>query len=389
MFVGQEKGLFSLPTQVYFGNDAVKDTGSLVKKRNIDKVLIATDSGVIKAGLLEGIIASLKESSIEYEVFDEVLPNPTADIVEKGLDILKKTDCRAVLGVGGGSSIDAAKAIAIMATNPGKISDYAGFGLVKNDPMPIIAIPTTAGTGSEVTVFTVITDSRNKFKMSIGGYNVAPTLSIVDPKMTLTVPPAVTASTGVDALTHAIESYLSICAKPYTESIALGAIQLISSSIREAYGNGYNIEAREKMMCGSMMAGMAFTNTKLGIVHAMSNTFGGYYPSSAHGVVNAVLLPYAMEFNMVAAPVKFAKIAEAMGINVRGMETVDAAQKAVENVKKLVKELNIPDSLKIYNVSEDDIPQMAQDSFKVANAKVNCRQVTEEDIIELYKKACM
>jgi alcohol dehydrogenase class IV len=388
MFLGQEKGYFSIPTLVYFGNDVVKDTGVEIKKRDIKKVLIVTDKGVIQANLLKDIIPSIEKEGIGYELFDEVTPNPTVDLVEKAIAVFKEKDCEAVLGVGGGSSIDAAKAVAILATNPGKISDYAGFGLIKNNPAPIIAVPTTSGTGTEVTVFSVITDTKNKFKMSIGGYNVAPALSIVDPKMTVTVPPAVTASTGVDALTHAIESYLSICSKPHTEAIALEAIRLISLSIREAYGNDLNLDAREKMMLGSMMAGMAFTNTKLGVVHAMSNTFGGYYPSP-HGVVNAVLLPYAMEFNMPAAPKKFANLAKTMGTDISNLETMEAAQKAVENVKKMVVDLNIPTSLKMFNVTEDTIPQMARDSFKAANAKVNCRTVTIEDLEMLYRKACL
>lgn len=377
---------FQFPTKVVFGQGSVSNVGEEAKNLNVKKVFIVTDKGITSNDLHLSVEKSLKNSGIEFFLFDEVEPNPTVRVVERGLEILKENKCDGIIAIGGGSSIDAAKGMGIMATNPGRIVDYSGFDIVKIEPMPIIAIPTTSGTGSEVTLFTVLTDEETKFKMSIGGKLVSSTVAIIDPEMTETVPPFVTATTGIDAMIHAIESYLSVLSVPYTEAWAMKAIELVGESLRIAYANGSDMEARTKMSLASMMAGAAFNNTKLGVVHAMANTYGGYFPSP-HGAVNAILLPYCMKYNFIAAPKKFAKIAELLGENIEGLTEYDAGLKALDAIDKLIKDLNIPTSLKTYGFDDGLVNKMAKESFAVANAKVNCRKVSVEDIEELYRQA--
>lgn len=377
---------FMVPSKVVFGVGAAASTGEELKALGLKKVLLVTDQGVVKSGLLQPVENSIRNSEIDCVVFDQVEPNPTVTLVENGLAFLKENGCDGLVAVGGGSPIDTAKGIAVMATNPGKISDYAGFDKVKVRPLPVVSIPTTSGTGSEVTLFAVITDEATKFKMSIGGKLVCSTVAIVDPKMTETVPPFVTATTGIDALTHAIESSLSLLSTPYTEAIALAAVSLVGQSLRQAWANGSNICARTRMSLASMMAGMAFTNTKLGLVHAMANTYGGYFPSP-HGAVNAILLPYCMKYNLPSNPYMFSKIAAALGENVSGLNEIDAAERALIAVDRLIADVKIPTSLRVYGMDEGLIGKMAKESFATANAQVNCRKVTIEEIENLYREA--
>lgn len=384
---------FYVGTKIVFGKNASKKIGEELVNLGSKHVLIITDKGIVKAGLLEGIVESIQQQGISYRVFDEVPPNPPREIVNKGIDVFKSENCDSLVAVGGGSSIDAAKAIGIMIHNDGDIIEYDNSELggkeFKNPGAPVITIPTTSGTGSEVTQWSVITDEKRNWKSSIGSPLMGAKVALVDPALTLNLPPAITAATGVDALTHAVEAYTSKAAvagfSPITDALAFNAIQLIAKNLRQAYVQGHNYEAREKMMIGSTMAGMAFPQIGLGTCHGMAHPLGGHY-DVPHGEANAILLPHIMEFNLMCCPDRFADIAVAFGEDIEGLSPMEAAEKAVSAVKRLVKDLEIP-SLNSYDIDPESFPRLAEDAVKEAATKDNPRHTSVEDAIHLYQKA--
>lgn len=388
-----ETAQFFVGTKIVFGKNASKQIGEELVNLGSKHVLIVTDKGIVNAGLLEGIVESIKKQGVSYTIFDEVPPNPPREIVNKGIRLFKSEECDSLVAVGGGSSIDAAKAIGIMINNDGDIIEYDNSELggkeFKNPGAPVITIPTTSGTGSEVTQWSVITDEKRNWKSSIGSPLMGAKVALVDPVLTLNLPPAITAATGVDALTHAVEAYTSKAAvagySPITDSLALSAIQLIAKNLRQAYVQGHNYEAREKMMIGSTMAGMAFPQIGLGTCHGMAHPLGGHY-DVPHGVANAILLPYIMEFNLMCCPDRFADIAVAFGEDIEGLTPMEAAEKAVTAVKRLVKDLEIP-ALKSYDIDPERFPRLAEDAVKEAATKDNPRKTTVEDAVHLYQKA--
>jgi len=319
----------------------------------------------------------------KISIFDDVEPNPKDTTVEKGLGLFKEKNCDSILGLGGGSPMDTAKAIAAMSTNPGKINEYCGVGKLKNPAAPLLLIPTTAGTGSEVSRGAVITDSSRNYKMLILSWFLAPKVAILDPKLTVSLPPRTTAWTGVDALTHAMEAYVSTFANPITDVFALDAIRLISANLRKAVKNGKNLDARSNMLLGSLLAGVAMTNALLGNVHALAHPVGGHF-DTPHGLTCAVLLPVVMEFNLEAIPKKFANIAEAMGKEVKDLSEKEAARKAIEAVRELCVDLEVPENLSELGVNKEAIPQMVKDAVILPS---NPRETTKEDLAKLYEKA--
>ncbi|MDI3535158.1 MAG: hypothetical protein PWQ82_1523 [Thermosediminibacterales bacterium] len=378
--------LFRIPTEIRYGFGVAKTVGEVVSSLGSDKVLIVTDKGVINAGLLEGIEESLKANKISYEIYDEIEPNPSIQTVEKGLEKLKSMEAGVIIAVGGGSSLDTGKTIGFLATNGGKVPDYEGADKIAKFPLPVIGIPTTAGTGSEVTINVVITDRERKYKITVVSPKTACRVALIDPEMTKSMPPKLTASTGMDALTHAIESYTSLMSYPVAATLALESIKLISKNLRLAVFNGDNLQARDNMLMGCLLASMAFNNTRLGNAHAMSHPLSGFF-DVPHGVANAILLPHIMEFNAIAQPDRFIEIAKAMGENVDGLTELEAAYKAVEAVKKLSKDVGIPEKLSDVGVKEEAIEDMAKDAMKSGNILVNPRKTNINDVIELYKKA--
>lgn len=383
---------FFVGTQIVFGKNSSHRVGEELASRKLRKVMIVTDKGIINAGLLTHIKESLSNQGIEFIVYDGVPPNPPSATVVKGVKVFSENDCDSLIGVGGGSSMDTCKAISMMTTNEGDINDFDSFigtRAFEKPGYPVITIPTTAGTGSETTMAAVITNEKTHWKSSTTSPYMSPTVALVDPVITLGLPPHITAATGVDALTHAIESYTALGAlnggSPLTDALALKAIHLISGNLRQAYSRGENYQARENMMAGSMIAGMAFLNVGLGSTHALAHPLGGYY-DIPHGVANAILLPYVMKFNLSACPGRFANIAKAMGENVEGLSTLEAADKAVKAVEKLVEDTNIP-SLSSYNIKDEDWERMAEDAFKDNNSKTNPRKSSVEDLLNIYKKA--
>lgn len=375
-----------MPTKVECGVGLSKKTGAYLKEFSPKNVLIVTDRGIIDAGLLDGIKQSLENEQIGYTIFDDVEPNPSAEVVDKGLNVLTENGCDVVLAVGGGSSIDTAKAVAVMATNEGNILDYEGVGLIPNRSLPVVAIPTTAGTGSEVTASTIITNKETLFKAAIISPHLFPTLAILDPELTIRCPQSITAATGMDALTHAIESYTSKTATPISEALALHAIKLIAKNIKKAYFVATDLESRENMLVASMMAGYAFSQSRLGNVHAISHSFGGVF-NIAHGIANATLLPFVMKFNLPACPDKMKDIAIALGEDVTGLSDEEAGERALRAVVRLNEALNIPNNIKDLGVTLDRLPQLVNDSMRSGNVHVNPRLTTAKDIQLIIEKA--
>lgn len=380
---------FMIPPILITGSGSSEKVGEESKKLGVKKGLIVTDEVLSKLGMLDGVKKSLSESKIQFAIYDKISTEPTVDYVKEGLKTYKENSCDFLLAVGGGSAIDTAKAIAVMVTNPGSIEDYKGLNKIPGKGVPLIAIPTTGGTGSEVTVFTIITDTKTDVKMLIGSPFIMPQVAIVDPLLTLSCPRGLTAAVGIDALTHAIEAYVSVKAQPMSDIFCLSAIELISGNLRQAWANGNNVEAREKTMLGALQAGIAFSNASVALVHGMSRPIGAYF-HVAHGASNAALLGVVAEFSLIGNPTRYAHIARAMGENITGLNDLEAAQLAAKAIKQLIKDIKIP-SLKALGVEKEKLdqlaPRMAEDAIASGSPGNNPRQATKDEIVELYKIA--
>lgn len=377
---------YFIPTVNLMGAGAASEVGKQAKIIGGSKALVVTDKPLVKIGIADKIVKLLNAEGVKTVLFDGALPNPTVKNVHDGVDLYQKENCDIIVAVGGGSPIDCAKGIGLVATNGGSIKDYEGLDISKNPMPPFIAVNTTAGTASEMTRFTIITDTDRHVKMAIVDWHVTPTVSINDPELMISMPASLTAATGMDALTHAIEAYVSTIATPVTDSAALKAIQLISKYLRPAVANGNNMEARDKMAYAEFMAGMAFNNASLGNVHAMAHQLGGFY-DLPHGVCNAILLPHVESFNMIACPERFTDIAVAMGENIEGLSVVEAADLAMESIKRLSEDVGIPSGLRELGVKEEDLPTLADNALKDACGLTNPRVATKADIIQIYKNA--
>lgn len=376
---------FSLPTTAFVGPGKAKATGDILTGMGAKKVMVIYDQGVKAAGIVDGILASIKDAGIAYTEYSEVLPNPPDYLVEKGLAIATDFGADALVAIGGGSSIDYAKAVNILLTNPPPFSKYDGVNLVQNPVKPLIAIPTTAGTASEVTGACVITDTVRKKKMVALGQNVGASIALIDPLLTVGLPPAITAATGMDALTHAVESYVSKWASVVSESLALTAVELISANLEKAVDNGQNIEARTNMIIGSMVAGMAFTNTDLGMSHAIAHPLGAHC-NLAHGVANAIALPFVMEYNLEVVPGKMKNIAKAMGLDVDTLSDRDAGLKAIARVREISKNIKIP-TLSEAGVSREMFDILAEAALAEGAAITNPREITKEAVFSVLERA--
>jgi len=380
---------FKCPARLLFGIDICENLGAEIKTLNGSRPLVVTDKGIVNAGLLDRISELLKKAGIEFVVFDEVEENPTVATVHKGADLYKSENCDIIIGLGGGSSMDAGKAIGVKATHEGEIRKYTRRGghPIKNIVPPYIAIPTTSGTGSEVTWVSVVTDPDIKAKTVVASPFIAPNTSLIDPSLTKTLPPSVTASTGMDALTHAVEGYVSLKASQITDTLALKAIEMIASNLREATANGDNMEARSNMMLGSTIAGIAFGNASVGMVHSVAHALGGLF-NIAHGIANAIMLPHVMQFNLIANPPKFGDIAWAMGENIEGLSEMEAARMSVAAVQELSDDIGIPTDLRKLGADPSLIEQMAEETEnQVGSLPLNPRRPTRENIIELFDNA--
>lgn len=377
---------FHIPTTVKMERGISKKTGTFFNDLGYKKLFLVTDSGIRSAGILNEIEESLKNASISYQIFDEVVPNPTSENIMDGVDRVRNFGADSVLAVGGGSSIDTAKGISIMAHNEGDILDYEGVGKIKNPGIPLTVVPTTAGTGSEVTASTIVTNTETHFKTAIISPYIFPAYALLDAELTVKLPGNITAATGMDALTHAIESYTSKTTNPGSEAFSLQAIRMIGENIEKAYFVGNDMESRERMLAASMLAGAAFSQSRLGNVHAISHTLGGVF-NIAHGIANAALLPFVMKFNLPACPEKMADIAKALGVKTDHLSVQEAAESAIDAVIHLNKQLNIPLNIKELGVDINQLPKLVEDSMRSGNVLINPRLTTAQDIQNIIENA--
>ncbi len=374
------------PAVTLIGPGCVKEIGGDIKDLGLKKALVVTDNVLVKIGVVKKVTDVLDESGINYVVADDIQPNPTMKNINDGLNTYKSENCDFIISIGGGSPQDAGKAIGILATNGGEIKDYEGINMTKHRSVPIIAINTTAGTASEVTINYVITNEDTHIKMVMVDKNCLASIAVSDPELMTGKPADLTAATGMDALTHAIEAYVSTGAYELTDVLALEAVKLIGESLEDAVKDGNNIETRSKMAYASYIAGMSFNNAGLGYVHSMAHQLGGFY-NLPHGVCNAILLPHVEKFNSANTGDKLRKVAEILGENVEGLSVEEANAKAIEAIMKLSERVGIPKGLKELGVKEEDFKVMAENALKDVCAGTNPREVTLEDTIALYKEA--
>lgn len=377
--------IYYVPSINLMGAGCLNDLGATVKDLGFKKAFVVTDNFLIGNGVASKVLNVLQDSGIEYEVYSEVVPNPTCKNVHDGLDRLKGTDCDFLVSIGGGSPQDTAKAIGILATNGGHIKEYEGVNISKNKSLPIVAVNTTAGTSSEVTINYVVTDEERHVKMVMVDKNSLATVTVNDPELMVEKPASLTAATGMDALTHAIETIVTPGAYPVSDATALAAVKIIFDYLPRAVENGHDIEAREQMVYAVFLGGIAFSNAGLGNVHAMAHQLGGIY-NLPHGVCNAMLLPYVEEENAKYVPEKFVSIANVLGYDIEGKSAQECAAFVVNSMKELAKKVGIPESLGELGVNDIDFDLLAENAMKDICAPGNPVEFTKEQIIELYKK---
>ena len=377
---------FFMPAISLMGADCLKDAGDQVGELGFKKALIVTDKVLGQIGIVKKVTDVLDSKNIEYAIYDETKPNPTVKNVNDGLALLKEKECDFVISLGGGSAHDCAKGIALLATNGGEIKDYEGVDKSKKPQLPMVGINTTAGTGSEMTLFAIITDEERHIKMALVDKHLTPIIAVNDPMLMLAMPKSLTAATGMDALTHAIEAYVSTAATPITDACAEKAIELISNYLVNAVENGQDVEARDMMAYAEYLAGMAFNNASLGYVHAMAHQLGGFY-NLPHGVCNAILLPHVQEYNKATSASRLAKIAKIMGGNIEGLTDEQGADLCIDMIKSLSQTIGIPEGLGVLGVKESDFETLATNALNDACSLTNPRKGNLEEVIAIFKKA--
>lgn len=381
--------LFKMPTRIRMGIGLSANIGAILKDEyGYQKVFVATDKGIVKAGIIRQIEEGLQAGNMDYVVYDELIPDPTIEVVDAAAAILHESGADVVLAVGGGSPIDTAKAMCMLQTNKGSVRDYlfGGSKTVQNESLPLLCIPTTAGTGSEMTAASVITNNQEKTKVSVTHENLIPKMAIIDPALQTGMPAFITATTGMDALTHAIESYVSLNANPVSDAMGLAAIRMIGEHLRTAVSDGSNLSARSHMAVASTIAGVAFMNGGLGVVHGIAQTIGAV-AHVAHGTANSLLLPYCMKRNVIGNLEKFRSIAIALGENVDGLSLREAAERAVTAVFKLAQDLKVPMKLKQVGVTRDMFPQIIEGTMAYRLLSVNPCKLTPADIGAILEEA--
>lgn len=376
---------FFVSSDVTFGKNAAKELPRILKEFKAKNVMVVYDAGVKMAGIAEKVLAEVEKADVKVTVFDGVIPNPTNEVVEEAAEIAQRENIEVFVAVGGGSSIDLTKAVNILMTNPGPIGQYGGIGLVKEPVLPLIAIPTTAGTSSEITNVVALTDTKAVCKYVIIDNKIVADKVIADPEFTKTMPAGVTAATGMDAITHAVESYISNMSTALTEYHSIKALQIFHEYLPKAVANGSDMEAREKMMLGCLIAGFGFSNANLGLVHGIAHTLSAHF-HLAHGVANATVLPYVMEYNADSCPEKMVNLAKAIDLPVSGDLAKDKYLLSKE-LLKMTKTVGIK-TLSELGVEEKDFEMIAEDVLKEPVLGFNPKQgVTKEDVISILKKA--
>jgi len=387
MALGEQTYGFFIPTVSLMGLGSAKETGEQVKALGATKALLVTDKGLSAMGLADTIKKQVEAvGGVKVFIFDGAEPNPTDQNVAAGVKAYQANHCDAIITLGGGSAHDCGKGVGLVVGNGGNIRDFAGVDKSTKPMPPFVAINTTAGTASEMTRFCIITNTDTHVKMAIVDWRCTPNVAINDPLLMVGMPSELTAATGMDALTHAVEAYVSTIATPITDACAIKAIELIAGYLSKAVANGDDLEARDMMAYAEYLAGMAFNNASLGYVHAMAHQLGGFY-NLPHGVCNAILLPTVSAYNMIAAPQRFADIAVALGENVTGLSVTEAAQKAIDRIKSLSASIGIPVGLKGLDVKAADLKVMAGNAKEDACQLTNPRTATLDQVIGMYKAA--
>lgn len=379
--------IFSTTPRIVMGPGSVKTIGAEVKAKGAKRVLIVTDKGVIGAGLLKSIEESFKAAKIKYDIFDKVEPDPRYEIVADCVKMAENARAQMLVGIGGGSPMDITKTAAIMLTNKGPIGAYFGINLIPKPGLPTILIPTTAGTGSEVTPIAILSDEGEKLKKGIVSPYLFPAIGILDPELTIGLPPQVTAATGMDALIHAIEAYTSINASTITDMYCIKAIELLYKNIRIAFAKGDNLDARTAMMEGALLAGIAFANAGVTAVHAFAYPIGAEF-HIPHGIANTLMLPHVIRFNVLGNLEKFAQLAKPFGLPTEGLDNLAIVDKVVAAIDRLADDIRVPRHLADFGVKEKDIPMLADGVMKVTRLLANNpRTLTLEDAKRIYKAA--
>ena len=377
---------FYMPQLSLMGQGCLNEMGEEIHNRGFKKALIVTDKVLCEIKLVDKLTKVLEDINVEYAIYNETKPNPTVQNVEEGLKLLKESQCDFVISFGGGSPHDCAKGIALLATNGGDIKDYEGVNKSKLPQLPLICINTTAGTASEMTIFCIITDEERHVKMALVDKHMTPICAVNDPELMTAMPKGLTAATGMDALTHAVEAYVSTSATPVTDACAMKAIQLIAQNLKNAVDNGNDMDARSNMAYAEYLAGMAFNNASLGYVHAIAHQLGGFY-DLPHGVCNAILLSRVQTFNsnckVTAAKLK--EVAMFMGVNTENMSDEEGAKAAIEAIIQLSESINIPSGLAGLGVKEEDFDTLATNALKDACSITNPVQATHNEIKEILK----
>lgn len=375
---------YHIPTQIEFGNGLIAKLPNYVRSLKASRAIVVGDPGVERAGLVEKVSSILKADGIETVVFTDVESDPATRSVDEGVVLGKAHKADVVVGIGGGSALDTAKAIGLMLTNKGNIRDYVGIDKVPLAGAPVIAVPTTAGTGSELIIWSVLSDKVQKVKISVGSTLNCAKIALLDPELTLSLPSAITATTGMDALTHALESYVNTATQPISEAMSEQAMVLIAKSLRTAVNDGSNLEARGDMLLASTIAAMAFNNTRLGVVHAFAMPLGAKF-GIPHGLVNAIMLPEVMRFNHLSNAKKFARIAEIFGEDVSGLSAEQAALLSVDAISKLRADVGISAKLSNFGVTPERLDEVIEEALQSGNVPVNPRQPTHDDMRALLQ----
>ncbi|MPR64315.1 iron-containing alcohol dehydrogenase [Ochrobactrum intermedium] len=375
---------YHIPTQIEFGNGLIAKLPNYVRSLKASRAIVVGDPGVERAELVEKVSSILKAGGIETVVYTDVESDPATRSVDEGVVLGKDHKADVVVGIGGGSALDTAKAIGLMLTNKGNIRDYVGIDKVPLAGAPVIAVPTTAGTGSELTIWSVLSDKAQKVKISVGSTLNCAKIALLDPELTLSLPSAITATTGMDALTHALESYVNTATQPISEAMSEQAMVLIAKSLRTAVNDGSNLEARGDMLLASTIAAMAFNNTRLGVVHAFAMPLGAKF-GIPHGLVNAIMLPEVMRFNHLSNAKKFARIAEIFGEDVSGLSTEQAALLSVDAISKLRADVGISAKLSNFGVTSERLDEVVEEALQSGNVPVNPRQPTHDDMRALLQ----
>ncbi|BCJ88246.1 iron-containing alcohol dehydrogenase family protein [Effusibacillus dendaii] len=375
---------FHLPSLIEFGYGKASRLGERLLQLGVNNVFLVTDKGVESTGILNRLSESLQATGIQFDIYTDVEPDPSIETINRGAEAfqVKRYDC--IVAVGGGSPIDAAKGIRVVASNGGSIGDYAGVNRIPAaSAIPLIAIPTTSGTGSEVTIFGVYSDWHNNVKVTVTSPYMAPSIALVDPELTGTLPAKMTAASGIDALAHGIETFFSLRSRPVSDALAMEAISVVNANLRRAVQDGSDIDARVGMSHGSLLAGMAFNNGFLGLAHAIGSALSGHC-HVPHGIAIGLLLPHVVEFNTPVRPEKVAKIAELMGVKTGGAK--ELAGGAAPAVAQLVQDIGLPTRLREVGVPQEKLADIARDSFKSGMMKWNPRQPSEAEVLEILKK---